>query len=1470
MKYKKMKKAAVIAFACSLACSALPAYAKEANNLSYAVSKQKEAGEVIENVTFEHGEFSPIENGYVLRQLEGNNHVISNANVLSFQYETEIEWTKGFDNDQYSSSLMFGCETNNGNPIGLYGLEFAPNGNNKVKMKLFRDLDALGDSEIYKGEYIEEINLDDFKIKVSLRVDEAKDIFVSIDGKKEMKLPLAENKGKEFKARYVGGYLGMMTYRSEANFTNIKFTKYSSTSNSFETNLKNIRGKNGIWKETSDGLFSAGWGDNFAVSDSFAKDVHYSANIKNNENRGAGSLMFGVSDINNPSYNSYVVNIDYQNKVFKMFQFGGGTIKEIPLSQVASKEDGSYDLDVYVKNQRVYVEVNGTGIMDVILPNYQGGNLGLLTWDGNVTYNHVMFDTTDITIPDITHPTLQNLEILTKGVTITPMFDAHTHYYGIDIPSEVGKTVLKLTSDVEEMYINIKDENGNLIREVKLNNENEISILDEDFIDRFLKLEIILKNEGFSVTYYFAINHWFNPQELAAQENRSQFHVTPMVNFMNDPNGMVYDSTDGYWHLFYQYSTKNTFHEQSWAHVRSKDLVNWEQQPLGLQIDENGLMFSGSAVEDKENTSGLFTDNKSGESKLVALYTQDTPGIKQQQCLAYSKDHGRTWVKYDGNPVVDSSESISGVNFRDPKVFKIDGDDKWYMVTAGGKAQIHVSEDLIHWEKSQALTYKDGSNIESECPMLYPAKVNGTGETKWIYGGSAGFYVVGSMKKEGDVYKWHAESDKLNVEGNENPWGGFGKYATMTFYEDGANKNRTIGISWLQDTGINFEGKLYWGQQSLPQEYGLKQKEDGSYIITCKPVEEVNLLHDMDNIIFEGNDISVNEKTPNILKGVSGIRYDLDATIALGDAKEFGFKLRKGNGQEMIYSYDVESEKMTLDIRNAGYHQNSGNYSQTLKPIDGKISLRAIIDQGAVEVFGNEDEANISTVLYQNNENIGMEFYSVGGSVKIEDISIYDMKSMYSKKSGSELQEYQLSLNALEEVEVNSIFEVEANIYPNLKESQNIEWIYDDGLEKVSEGKGEIRFTAKKPGIYSIKAQTPDGSLEKEISVYVYANNLVTNIDDWKIDGQLWKYSAYGIRGDHAGVGDTFLLSDYIVKANEPFIYEADLHLYNGQAAGLVFGVSDKNNPGAHWYCINVDKEIGGGIAKLFENNNGQTWDVQRPLSKEEKKAKDYHLRMEYDGKVLTYYLNDVLVGTKDVAFTGGHIGLLTFHADAAFNNIMLSTAVHDESIELLENVEIFVGHDKTELLNKLPEKVKINQEDGTQREAVVEWNISDVDFNTPNEYIVYGVVENSLLKAEVKVVVKENKALSVIEDFDDIKVQEGKNADEFTKMLPKTAVVKYADDSIMELPIVWDIKDINLMKPGKYVLNGEVAETELKISMNVIVLEKEMTHPINPDDNQDDEIISPETGDASNSMILYVLLFGSIAVLMQYSKKRN
>lgn len=112
---------------------------------------------------------------------------------------------------------------------------------------------------------------------------------------------------------------------------------------------------------------------------------------------------------------------------------------------------------------------------------------------------------------------------------------------------------------------------------------------------------------------------------------------------MNDPNGMVYQ--DGVWHLFYQYNPFGSqWENMNWGHSTSRDLIHWEAQPIALEPDALGSIFSGSCVIDKDNTAGF------GAGAMIAMYT--SAGQNQSQSIAYSTDGGKTFTTYEGNPVI--------------------------------------------------------------------------------------------------------------------------------------------------------------------------------------------------------------------------------------------------------------------------------------------------------------------------------------------------------------------------------------------------------------------------------------------------------------------------------------------------------------------------------------------------------------------------------------------------------------------------------------------------------------------------------------------------------------------------------------------------------------------------------------------------------------------------------------------------
>ena len=261
---------------------------------------------------------------------------------------------------------------------------------------------------------------------------------------------------------------------------------------------------------------------------------------------------------------------------------------------------------------------------------------------------------------------------------------------------------------------------------------------------------------------------------------RPRYHFTPPQNFMNDPNGLVF--LDGEYHLFYQHNPQgDKWGHMSWGHAVSRDLLHWEHLPLAL-AEENGIMiFSGSAVADPANTSGLC--GTAPASCLIAIYTGHTEK-RQTQNLAFSHDRGRTWTKYDGNPVIDLSRG----DHRDPKVFWYEPTKRWIMVSvlAGARrVRFLSSKDLKHWETLSDFGPEGSTGGAWECPDLFELPVEGEpGSSRWVLdvdlnpggrvGGSGAQYFVGRFDGQRFV--------------NENPddltlWVDYGKdfYASQSY-----------------------------------------------------------------------------------------------------------------------------------------------------------------------------------------------------------------------------------------------------------------------------------------------------------------------------------------------------------------------------------------------------------------------------------------------------------------------------------------------------------------------------------------------------------------------------------------------------------------------------------------------------------------------------------------------------------------
>ena len=251
---------------------------------------------------------------------------------------------------------------------------------------------------------------------------------------------------------------------------------------------------------------------------------------------------------------------------------------------------------------------------------------------------------------------------------------------------------------------------------------------------------------------------------------RPQFHYTPAVNWMNDPNGLV--DYQGEHHLFYQYNPFGIVWAPtiSWGHAVSTDWVHWTELPVAIPATATISIFSGSAVVDKTNSSGFGTP---ANPPLVAIYCASyiTAGIDpndgsvipagtQAQDIAFSTDRGRTWTPYANNPVLNplKDPSIDPTNFRDPKVFWYAPSQQWIMAVALSSQHMigfYSSTDLKHWTKLSDFGPANAVNGVWECPDLFELPVDGGGNNKWVLevgvdpgsvaGGSGVQYFVGNF-----------------------------------------------------------------------------------------------------------------------------------------------------------------------------------------------------------------------------------------------------------------------------------------------------------------------------------------------------------------------------------------------------------------------------------------------------------------------------------------------------------------------------------------------------------------------------------------------------------------------------------------------------------------------------------------------------------------------------------------------------
>jgi fructan beta-fructosidase len=437
---------------------------------------------------------------------------------------------------------------------------------------------------------------------------------------------------------------------------------------------------------------------------------------------------------------------------------------------------------------------------------------------------------------------------------------------------------------------------------------------------------------------------------LYKEKNRPQFHFTTRRGWINDPNGLIY--YDGEYHLFYQHNPyEREWENMHWGHAVSKDLVHWEELPSALYPDHLGGMFSGSAVMDYDNTAGY---NKGKTPAMIAIYTA-AGADKQVQCIAYSLDKGRTFTKYEANPVIDSRHIWNSKDTRDPKVFWYTPGKHWVMVLNERDGHsIYTSSNLKDWK------YESHVTGFWECPELFELPVDGNpNNTKWVMYGASGTYMLGSF--DGKVFT--PEKGKYQYTTGA-------IYAAQTFTNMPDSRRIQVGWGRISHPEMPFNGMML-----LPTELTLRTTKDGPRLFNL-PVKETETLftpvRDWQNL--------TSDKANDLLKEF----YNTDClriktTIKLSHATDAGFNLF---GQRIV-GYDMNSNTI------------NGVFYSPEDMTSMELSADIYIDRTSIEVF-IDDGAYSYSMERKPDTNNKEGFHFWGNNIEVKDLQVFSVKSVWN------------------------------------------------------------------------------------------------------------------------------------------------------------------------------------------------------------------------------------------------------------------------------------------------------------------------------------------------------------------------------------------------------------------------------------------------------------------------------------------
>jgi fructan beta-fructosidase len=487
------------------------------------------------------------------------------------------------------------------------------------------------------------------------------------------------------------------------------------------------------------------------------------------------------------------------------------------------------------------------------------------------------------------------------------------------------------------------------------------------------------------------------------EQFRPQFHFSPEAHWMNDPNGMVY--LDGEYHLFYQYYPESSvWGPMHWGHAVSTDLIHWQNLPVALYPDSLGYIFSGSAVVDTKNSSGLGSEQNPA---MVAIFTYHNPVLEktgskvfQNQGIAFSTDKGRTWTKYPGNPVLENP----GIrDFRDPKVFWHEESSRWIMILAvQDRVHLYSSHDLLKWTFESEFGIGIGAHGGVwECPDLFKLKVEGSDVPKWVMfvsinpggpnGGSATQYFTGDF----DGHKFIPE----NTNGKWVDWGR-DNYAGVTWSNIPEVDGRKLFLGWMSnwDYATIVPTNVWRSATTIPRELSLISSGE-EHLLISKPVREIEKLRKNSATAFPGVQEISGERvieTDSINLMQCELMFDLNLIDSKTDS--VGIIMKNNSGERFIIGYS-KGEKQIFIIRTSA---GDSTFSKRFSGVSGApytagtvLKLHIFIDASSAELFVDDGKLVMTTLIFPKEKFTVLKVFSKIGEVTLDRSEFHNLKSIW-------------------------------------------------------------------------------------------------------------------------------------------------------------------------------------------------------------------------------------------------------------------------------------------------------------------------------------------------------------------------------------------------------------------------------------------------------------------------------------------